>query len=68
MSDISTDTDAPTGRSTDAELFVLGDGAVGAAVSRELQAAGHAVVLVDDTVDPPGIPTVEASPTDSAAL
>jgi len=68
MSDISTDTDTSRERSTDGELFVLGGGAVGAAVSRELQAAGHTVVLVDDAVDPPGIRTVEATPTDVETL
>ncbi len=70
MSDDSTETNVDGSRSkpTEADHYVLGGGTLGAAVARFLQADGHAVTLVDETAGSTDCPTVEASPTDVAAL
>ncbi|GAB7094779.1 hypothetical protein JCM30237_19320 [Halolamina litorea] len=61
-------TDVSNTNASAADHYVLGDGELGVSIARRLRASGHAVVIIDETVDPPDVPTVAASPTDFGAL
>jgi trk system potassium uptake protein TrkA len=70
MSDNATETnvDGSRGKPTEADHYVLGGGSLGLTVAQLLREEGHTVTLVDETVESTDCPTVEASPTDLAAL
>lgn len=50
------------------DYFVLGGGTLGVAVASELKERGHAAAVVGETVDAPTVPSINAAPTDTAAL
>lgn len=50
------------------EYYVLGGNHLGASVARRLEAEGHTVRLIDDGHEPDDVSTVNADPTDLAAL
>lgn len=60
--------DASPGHGPDPEYYVLGDGHVGASLSRQLQTAGHAVTLIDETLDLSDVRTVRGDPRDLQVL
>ena len=53
---------------TDAEVYVLGDGVVGAEVTRRLLEDDHSVALIDGSPGPGEFPANRVEPTDRLAL
>lgn len=53
---------------TDADVYVLGDGVVGAEVTRRLLEDDHSVALIDGSSGPGEVPAYRADPTDLSAL
>jgi trk system potassium uptake protein TrkA len=53
---------------TAADIYVLGGGAVGAAVTRRLHEEGHAAALIDESHEASDIPIRSADPNDARVL
>lgn len=53
---------------TDADVYVLGGGAVGTALAQRLLESNHEVILIDIGANPDEVPARRVDPTDSNAL
>lgn len=58
----------PPTEPAEADVYVIGDGRVGAAVARRLREEGDEVVLLDRSIDAPDVPGRALDPTDVSAL